>query len=529
MTVGVARGGPAEADVERNAARGRVRGDLRHRRVVRAEEADALDPPVVEVGVEEVAVRADLQVDRVRGSRDEGLAAVRVREPGAAREHGPDAVARVVGEEERSQVARGVVAAVVEGQSGDRGASRWAALAVHDRGGVAVGVVREPDCRRSGAIEVLADVQVRAVVTGLAPVALVAGPPEVVDGGVGDRAEVVDLLPVVPADVTDPDVVRARADREPEGVAEAVGDDPAGVGVGAEPERVAREGSARGLVDAQHGAVERDRVRRRAQVLAPQGAALGRGRCQGAAAVAGRVAAGVERVPVLSPVREVEARAVAAAHVERAVRAERELADRVTRVLLAPVLDQHLLRSGRDAVGGADREAREPAADDAPVGGRAVQRRARVRVDAGRPEPWERRDRRLLVVGVEDVDVRLGRVVRVDGQAEHPPVPEVVGVGRQVDRRRRRAVVQAVERLDQAALLGDERTAVGSEPECRRIREAREDVRLLEVGLKRRGARVAGNGKRGRGDQGERENAPPQRQESPPAHVLSYLPRAPEA
>ena len=61
--------------------------------------------------------------------------------------------------------------------------------------------------------------------------------------------------------------------------------------------------------------------------------------------IAARVAAG--RCPVWPVVDEGEARAVAGAHVERAVGAEDEAADRVAGELLAPVLEQHLLGAGR--------------------------------------------------------------------------------------------------------------------------------------------------------------------------------------
>ena len=77
-------------------------------------------------------------------------------------------------------------------------------------------------------------------------------------------------------------------------------------------------------VDADDRAVEADRVAGRAQVLAAQRAALGGRRGQGRADAAGRIAARVARAPVLAVVDEVEARAVAAARVERAVGAERE-------------------------------------------------------------------------------------------------------------------------------------------------------------------------------------------------------------
>ena len=114
------------------------------------------------------------------------------------------------------------------------------------------------------------------------------------------------------------------------------------------------------------------------------------------AARAGRIAARVLR---LSVVDEGEAGAVAAAHVERAVRAERERADRVARELLAPVADQHLLAAGHHV---ADRgESGEPAGHDAAVGRRTRRRRAAVG-----PPGTGRRAADRGVVRVEHVDVR---------------------------------------------------------------------------------------------------------------------------
>src|SRR5687768_18187601 len=58
--------------------------------------------------------------------------------------------------------------------------------------------------------------------------------------------------------------------------------------------------------------------------------------------------------------------ALAAADVQRTARPEGQVADRVHGVLLAPVVDQHLLGAGHDVAGGP--QAREPAADRAAVG-----------------------------------------------------------------------------------------------------------------------------------------------------------------
>ena len=147
---------------------------------------------------------------------------------------------------------------------------------------------------------------------GLAAVALVAGPAEVLDrrGGAG---EAVDLLPGVPAHVAEVDVVRARPDREAVRVAQAVAHDPARVRVGARRRSgcPACAAPVSGFTRSDR-AVEGRRVGRRADVLAAQGAALGGRRASCAAHAAGRIPAGVERVAVLPVVGEVEARAVPA-------------------------------------------------------------------------------------------------------------------------------------------------------------------------------------------------------------------------
>src|SRR5688500_19193301 len=57
---------------------------------------------------------------------------------------------------------------------------------------------------------------------------LVAGPAEVVDGGVGRGHEPVQLFPGGPPDIAGPDLVRARADRDPERVAVAISNDEIG-------------------------------------------------------------------------------------------------------------------------------------------------------------------------------------------------------------------------------------------------------------------------------------------------------------
>ena len=71
-----------------------------------------MDGAVVHVDVEQVAARADLQVNGMPGcaagrvDADEGLDVRRVRQPVRAGHHGPDLVAAVVGEEQRAVVLR---------------------------------------------------------------------------------------------------------------------------------------------------------------------------------------------------------------------------------------------------------------------------------------------------------------------------------------------------------------------------------------------------------------------------------------
>ena len=126
-----------------------------------------------------------------------------------------------------------------ERDPGHGGAPRRARFTRDDLRAVVVGVVRAGD--RARLVEVLADVQVCAVVAGLAPLALVAGPAEVLDviePGTERIHQAVDLLPGIPADITRPDLVRAGAHVDAEGVSEAVGDDPARVRIRARGERV---------------------------------------------------------------------------------------------------------------------------------------------------------------------------------------------------------------------------------------------------------------------------------------------------
>ena len=110
--------------------------------------------------------------------------------------HHPDAVAGVVGEEQRPVGSRPGRARrlAIEGQPGDRGAAGRAGLAGDHLGAVVVGVVRGGDRAGPGRVQVLADVEVGAVVAALAAGALVAGPAEVGPPG-GRVGDAVELLP----------------------------------------------------------------------------------------------------------------------------------------------------------------------------------------------------------------------------------------------------------------------------------------------------------------------------------------------
>jgi hypothetical protein len=124
-------------------------------------------------------------------------------------------------------------------------------------------VVRVEGPGLSDAVQRLAAVQVCSVVAALPAGALVARPAEVLGHAVVDVGDPVDLLPGVPPDLTEPKLLRPGSDVEPEGVAQAVGDDPAGVLIGARSERVAGHPRPGVRVDADDRAVEAHRLARR--------------------------------------------------------------------------------------------------------------------------------------------------------------------------------------------------------------------------------------------------------------------------
>ena len=83
---------------------------------------------------------------------------------------------------------------------------------------------------------------------------------------------------------------------------------------------------------------------------------------------------------------------------------------------------------------------------------------------------------------VRDVHVGTGRELRVDRESEQPAVPEVEDLGPEVGEDRRRRVREAVEHLDEPALLGDEYATVGRERERRRVAQSGVDDAVLEPG-----------------------------------------------
>ena len=449
----------------------------RRRRWRRTSEGDAADRAAVVIHVEQIASGSDLEVDGTGGRRHEGHPVVRIRQAVRAGEHHPDAVPGVVPEKEGSVVLGWVRAPAVERESRDRRGARRTRLAREDRRAVVVRVVRRSYGRRTGHVEVLADVEVGAIVAGLAVVPLVARPTEVLDRYVGGAHESIDLFPRVPANVANPQLIRAGPNREPERVAKAVRHDPLGVRVPGP--RVAGRGGSGRRIDPEDRPVQRRGIGNRLEVLAAKRPAFGGGGRH-------RASRGIPaRVPHLAVVHVIEGGSVAAGDVQHSIRAEREVADRVARVLLAPVLDQHLLGAGHHVAGGL--EARQPPAHDATVRRGPRRGRARVRADPGFP-PSGSGAPDHGVVGVERVDPRLDREIRVQREAEEAAVPEIVGVRPQVGEDRRRSVGEVVEDLDDPALFGDEDPAVGRETDGGRLRQAAQGDRLLKAAGEGRGS-----------------------------------------
>src|SRR5690606_16806777 len=207
--------------------------------------------------VVEVAVGSGRQVDRNIRSGDERNDLAGARQPVGAALHGPDASAGAVGEEQRTGVGGRVVAVGFERDAADRRVAGRAAVAGHDVVVVVVGVVGR---LLAGGVQRLAQVQVRPVVSGLPLDPLVARPAEVLHGAVGGVRDAVDLLPLVPADVANPQFTGAGPEGEAELVAHAVGDHAAFDLVRAARVRIAGHRLAGARIDADDRAVERDRL-----------------------------------------------------------------------------------------------------------------------------------------------------------------------------------------------------------------------------------------------------------------------------
>src|SRR4029453_14979317 len=119
----------------------------------------------------------------------------------------------------------------------------------------------------------------------------------------------------------------------------------------------------------------------------------------------------------LAPGGVVEARPVAAGHVQVAVRPERQVADGVGGELLAPLVgDQRLLDAGGHAGDRGDRGGRQVAGDGGAVGGGTGRARAVV-------TPAGRAALRVVVVGVEHVDVVAAGGGEAPGGPQTHPAP----------------------------------------------------------------------------------------------------------
>ena len=198
---------------------------------------------------------------------------------------------------------------------------------------------------------------------------------------------------VVPADVADPELVGSGADGDAERIAE-----PVARRCGRRRATETRSADCRGARRRSAGR-RAGSCRRRSRIRSRSGrgpaSAARRPRRSAASGCRPRRRAdrrtGFTGEADLAVVDAGEARAVAAAHVERAVGAERQRADRVARELLAPVLDEDVLAARHDVAGGG--ETREASADDAAGGVRAGRVRAPVEGRARRA-PARRRLRR---------------------------------------------------------------------------------------------------------------------------------------
>ena len=203
----------------------------------------------------------------------------------------------------------------------------------------------------------------------------------------------------------------------------------------------------------------------------------------------------IASVVVPAGVDDEEVGSVATADVQRAVRPERQVADRMARELLAPAVEEIQLGARHRLVErGVGCQPDEAAADHAAEGRRA--RRIRAGVVPDRRSPSDRR-----VEGKERPEVRMCRAeVGVEHDREQPAIPVVVDLGPQIGERRRSRVREARVLQDQPALLGNEHLAVGREAHLGGVGQAPDHGGLLEV-RRHVGQRVR--------DQAEHEHAQP--------------------
>ena len=324
-------------------------------------------------------------------------------------------------------------------------------------------------------VQVLADVEIRAIVARLAAVPLVARPPEVFDRDVSGAQDPIDLFPGVPADIGDPDLGGAGPDREPERVAQSVCHDPLGVRVAGV--RIAGRRGSRDRVETEDRPVQRRGIGRRLVVLAAERPAFRGGRRLRPPDATRWISTRILRVPRLAIVHVIEGCRVAGGGVQHSVRAESQRADRVAGELLAPIVDQHLLGARRVAVG---LEPGQTAARHAPIGRCPRWRRTRVRIGSG-GTPLRSGAADVGVVRIEGVDPRVGREGRGQREAEQAAIPEVVRVGPEVGERRGRRVAQAVEDQNDASLLRNEDPTIGGEADGGGIRQAAERDRVRKA------------------------------------------------
>ena len=165
--VGVAGLVRVEVHVERRVAVGRRGADHGARCLVAGGVVQAPDAAGVVVGIEEVVAGAELQLDRTGRPGAERLDPGRAGKPVGSSLHHPDAVARVVREEERPvELGRERAGDWSERKPGDRRAASGAGLLREDLGVVPVRVDRPPHIATW--VEGLAQAQVQPVVAALA-------------------------------------------------------------------------------------------------------------------------------------------------------------------------------------------------------------------------------------------------------------------------------------------------------------------------------------------------------------------------